>query len=144
MRPQLRRPPPGATDVLAALAPWFPQGFAPSREKFGSPAQPLDVAQLGPPLCQQRLKGGSGSVAIYRHRLATANQYVRVSDSRCDCHQPWLKTEQQRLSLCEQGLKGGSSSVAVYRHRLATAKQSVRVGRTYDKATVVSGLSRGC
>ena len=31
MRPQLRRPPPGATDVLAALAPWFPKGFAPSR-----------------------------------------------------------------------------------------------------------------
>lgn len=82
MRPQLRRPPPGATDVLAALAPWFPQGLAPSREKFDSPARPLDVAQLGPPLCVQRLKGGSGSVAIYRHRLATANQYVRELHQR--------------------------------------------------------------
>src|SRR5690242_3382763 len=36
MRPQLRRPPPAATDVLPALPPWFPLASAPSRPVSGA------------------------------------------------------------------------------------------------------------
>ncbi len=77
MRPVLRRPPPGATDVLAKLAPWFPGGFPPSRADFAAPAQPLDRGQMGAPLREPALRSG-GRLAVFRHRLAEANQYVRV------------------------------------------------------------------
>jgi hypothetical protein len=46
-------------------------------QEFEAPARALDAAQLGSPLCEQPLKGGA-KVSIYRHRLAEANQYVRV------------------------------------------------------------------
>lgn len=77
MRPVLRRPPPGATDVLTKLAPWFPGGFPPSRADFAAPAQPLDRGHMGAPLCEPALRSG-GRLAVFRHRLAEANQYVRV------------------------------------------------------------------
>lgn len=78
MLPTFRRPPPGATDVLAKLAPWWPStGFAAGRDQFSSPGQPLDTARLGPPLTRTTLRDGT-PLAIYRSRLAEANEYVRV------------------------------------------------------------------
>ena len=47
-------------------------------QEFESPAQPLDMEQLGSCQCEMVLNPDHGNVMIFRHRLAEANQYVRV------------------------------------------------------------------
>jgi hypothetical protein len=98
MSPTFRRPPPGATDVLAKLAPWFPKGFAAGRAAFVSPAKPLDTAQLGTPILESSMKDGAPLV-IYRSRLADANVYTRVRSDRCcsSTHQGSFVTDVGRL-----------------------------------------------
>lgn len=77
MLPTFRRPPPGATDVLAKLAPWFPKGFAAGRAQFDAPAQTLDTEQLGAPVLETHMRDGT-PLAVFRNRLHDANAYVRV------------------------------------------------------------------
>lgn len=93
VRPEGRAAPKGATDVVAALAEWFPS-LATDRASFqAAAAEPLRLEELGQPVhrvspvAAAGSSGGAaafGDVVIYRTGLAGASDYVKARGAhRC-------------------------------------------------------------
>lgn len=101
MRPQLRRPPPGATDVLAALAPWFPKGFAPSR------AVRLHPHISGCLVPKHAVAPGRHTQAhlLLHVRLATCAKPVQTAESSpiCTAGNVWLPHQAGTSDICRRG-----------------------------------------
>lgn len=83
--------PKGATDVVAALAEWFP-GLATDRASFqAAAAAPLRLEELGEPVhrvspaaaaSSSAGAAAAGDVVIYRTALAGASDYVKARATR--------------------------------------------------------------
>ena len=95
MRPEGRAAPKGATDVVAALAEWFPSLVTDRAAFQAAAAEPLRVEELGQQVHRVSPAAAVGSsdaaaapgdVVIYRTALAGASDYVKVGQLPASTH----------------------------------------------------------